>query len=495
MTGMPEIMGGPMIVDWETLAYSCHHGSLPTRPQTLTGVYSNDDYTLSHGTSSASDTTFPLALVHNEQQTTCLQLRYPVLEPLVPYLTGSIDPTLACDLLELYFESQPLAPLHPLSPYILCFLFRRRSFLDATRPRQCKAVLLASVLWAAAETSETSLLAGLQHVRRQVCDRLKLLTIALAQIDVPTGNVDDVVACIYLATIRSTFEHESRAWSSVACSLARELELGRELPTDALPIGQNNRDISMTEEEREIRRRVWWLLYIVDRHLALHEDRLPILSDDECNGLLQPMDDADYQEGNFQTRLHNYGSPFHCTSSSLYGYFLPLMAILGEILDRRRPRHLVQEKVASYKRSLEGLKQRYKEAQGAATVAQNRLVVAYGTYMSYVLRILLTDEQWDVNLVDANCGLSMAFFDAAAHALSAANVVTEILKLDPSLELMPFFFSIFLFRGSFPLVVFATKPKLQQLPDLDQLYAVALRAHEACIITRDAQYLVSDAPY
>jgi hypothetical protein len=351
------------------------------------------------------------------------------------------------------------------------------------------------MLWAAAETSEPSLLAGLQNVRRQVCDRLKLLTIALAQIDVPTGNVDDVVACIYLATIRSTVDHESSTWSSAACSLARELELGRELPADALPTGPNDKDMSMAEEEREIRRRVWWLLYIIDRHLALHENRAPILSDDECSGLLQPMDDADYQEGNFQTRLHNYGSPFHCTGTSLYGYFLPLMALLGEILDRRRPGHSVEEKVASYKRSLEGLEQQYKEAEGAATVAQNRLVVAYGTYMSYVLRILLTCEQWDVNLVDSHGGLSMAFFDAAAHALSAANAISKILKLDPGLELMPFFFSIFLFRGSFPLVVFATKPQLRQLPDLDQLYAVALRAHEACIVTRDIQYLVSNASY
>jgi hypothetical protein len=352
------------------------------------------------------------------------------------------------------------------------------------------------MLWAAAGTSEASFLAGLQHVRRQVCDRLKLLTIALAQMDVPASTVDDVVACIYLATVGSAVEHEGSMWSSAACSLARELELGRELPADALPTDQSNKDMSMAEEEREIRRRVWWLLYIVDRHLALHENRSPILSDEECKGLLQPMDDADYQEGNFQTRLQIYGSPFQCTSSSLYGYFLPLMAILGEILDHRRPRLSVEEKVASYERSLESLKQQCKEALGAAAVAQNRLAIAYGTYMAYVLRILLTHEHWEVNLVDdGDRGLSLAFFDAASHALSAAKAVSDILELDPGLELMPFFFGIFLFRGSFPLLLFATRPQFQQLPDLDQLYAVALRAHEACIVTLDTQYQVSHAPY
>ncbi|KAK4107291.1 hypothetical protein N656DRAFT_680765, partial [Canariomyces notabilis] len=109
---------------------------------------------------------------------------------------------------------------------------------------------------------------------------------------------------------------------------------------------------------------------------------------------------------------------------------------------------------------------------------------AYGTYMVHVLRILLTRGHWEVNLVDnSDRGLSLAFFDAATHTLSTAKAVSDILKLDPGLELMPFFFSIFLSRGSFPLLVFATRLQFQQLPGLHQLYAVALRAHEACIVT------------
>ncbi|KAK4107063.1 hypothetical protein N656DRAFT_561562 [Canariomyces notabilis] len=477
-------------VDLEDAAYYHYNGSLPT----LAGLSTGDEHILrvSLGTPSALDTPFPLlTCVSNIQQPEISrsQLRYPVLEPLVPYLTGSIDLTLAYDLLERYFESRPLTPLYPLSPYVLCFLYRRRSFLNGSRPRQCKAVLLSSMLWAAAEISESSLLAGHQHARRQVCDRLKLLTLALAQIDVPAGNVDDVVACISLATVGSALEHEGSTWSNAACSLARELQLGCELPADALSIHQSDKDSSMAEEEREIRRRVWWLLYIVDRHLALHENRPPVLSDGECSGLLQPMNDMDYQEGNFQARLQIYGSPFQCTSPSLYGFFLPLMAILGEVLDHRRPTLSVAEKVASYERSLECLKQQCKELRGPAAVAQNRLAAAYGTYMVYVLRILLTREHWEVNLVDnSDRGLSLAFFDAATHTLSAAKAVSDILKWDPGLELMPFFFSIFLFWGSFPLLVFASRPQFQQLPGLDQLYAVALRAHEACIVTLDTQY-------
>ena len=38
----------------------------------------------------------------------------------------------------------------------------------------------------------------------------------------------------------------------------------------------------ITEEEREERRRIWWLVYVVDRHLALCYNRPLFLLDIEC---------------------------------------------------------------------------------------------------------------------------------------------------------------------------------------------------------------------
>ncbi|KAI1040933.1 hypothetical protein LB505_006696 [Fusarium chuoi] len=72
-------------------------------------------------------------------------------------------------------------------------------------------------------------------------------------------------------------------WWTAAWGLARELKLGRELPPGPSPATQENMDTDTAddgeggiggsgyvgEEEREERRRIWWLLYIVDRHLAL----------------------------------------------------------------------------------------------------------------------------------------------------------------------------------------------------------------------------------
>ncbi|KAG8411696.1 hypothetical protein J3459_016322 [Metarhizium acridum] len=102
-----------------------------------------------------------------------------------------------------------------------------------------------------------------------------------------SGHIDDVVTYIHLATVVSASEYKgaSLRWWNVAWSMARELKLGRELPpSEPRPSfeqsqmetnGLNEHDILrnspdlITEEEREERRRIWWLVYTVDRHLAL----------------------------------------------------------------------------------------------------------------------------------------------------------------------------------------------------------------------------------
>jgi hypothetical protein len=48
----------------------------------------------------------------------------------------------------------------------------------------------------------------------------------------------------------------------------------------------------MTEEHREERRRTWWLLYIMDRHLALCYNRPLALLDAECDDLLLPLEES-----------------------------------------------------------------------------------------------------------------------------------------------------------------------------------------------------------
>ena len=108
-------------------------------------------------------------------------LKFPVLKPLLPYIESIIPISLACDLLELYFTSSSTTHTHPVSPYILGYVFRKQSFLDGSRPRICSPALLPSMLWLAAQTSDSPFLTSPPSARGRVCQKLLDITIGLLQ--------------------------------------------------------------------------------------------------------------------------------------------------------------------------------------------------------------------------------------------------------------------------------------------------------------------------
>lgn len=533
-------------------------------------------------------------------------LRYPVLEPLIPHLGNIIPLPLACDLLDLYFASSSSAFMHPTSPYVLGYVFRKRSILHPTKPRQCSPALLASMLWVVAQTSDAAFLTASPSSRGRICQRLLELTVNLLRplihaspanesppnfsntvingvalgglgVAMPgsvnadglssetgafgaAGTLDDVATYIHLATVVSASEYKgaSLRWWNAAWSLARELKLGRELPqqppmapqqhsgADIDADGEVDDDVPntpglITEEEREERRRIWWLVYTVDRHLALCYNRPLFLLDIECAGLLQPMDDTLWQAGEFYTgdssihitspsgtpRLRRRGPNFECTGHSIFGYFLPLMTILGEIVDlyhaKKHPRFGISFKSAqewddhsseivrqldAYAQSIKDFEARHlsqpppveastdptmegisetndlehntstpsvhsshsghspKSKRNLEADIQTRIVVAYGTHVMHVLHILLAGK-WDpISLLDDNdlWISSQSFITATGHAVSAAEAIENILEYDPGLEFMPFFFGIYLLQGSFLLLLIADKLQVRLIP-------------------------------
>jgi hypothetical protein len=522
-------------------------------------------------------------------------VRYPVLEPIIPHLGNIIPVSLACDLMDLYFASSSSALMHPTSPYILGYVFRKHSILHPTKPRQCSPALLASILWVVAQTSDAAFLTAPPSARGRICQKLLELTVGLLKplihgpsrtepqqnfsntvingvalgglgVALPgsvnpdgltsdtgafgaAGTLDDVVTYIHLATVVSASEYKgaSLRWWNAAWSLARELKLGRELPQNpsmARPPVETGNDVDaegeadgnaphqpgmITEEEREERRRIWWLVYTVDRHLALCYNRPLFLLDIECDGLLQPMDDTLWQAGEYYTgdssihitspsgtpRIRRRGPNFECTGHSIFGYFLPLMSILGEIVDlyhaKNHPRfgigfrsaqewddHAseIARQLDAYGQSLKefearnisaaladeedqgmtegGMKNALEHEIGTPSVhsvhtsssnhiseadIQTRIVVAYGTHVMHVLHILLTGK-WDpISLLDDNdlWISSQSFINATGHAVSAAEAINYILEYDPGLEFMPFFFGVYLLQGSFLLLLIADK--------------------------------------
>ncbi|KAM0325885.1 hypothetical protein ACHAQA_007188 [Verticillium albo-atrum] len=523
--------------------------------------------------------------------------------------------------------------MHPMSPYVLGYVFRKRSFLHPTKPRVCQPALLASMLWVAAQTSDAPFLTSIPSARGKICQKLLELTVSLLKplIHTPSGEVspatspvidgvalgglgvalpgtmsldaltgesgafgaagklDDVITYIHLATVVSASEYKgaSLRWWNAAWSLARELKLGRELPPSMRPMGPVDGDDgdgeasiglnggastpgSITEEEREERRRIWWLTYIVDRHLALCYNRPLFLLDLECSGLFQPMDDMAYQNGDFdsymgsttdpnlrgdglqQEPLRIRGPHFECTGHSIFGYFLPLMTILGEIVDlhhaRNHPRFGVGFRMArdwdeqaleitrhleAYEHSLKRFEQQYlrrmhpdgeglgpngeqpsgldgTDHTGPADIGtpsvhsvhtnssnrmtesdiQTKIVTAYGTHVMHVLHILLSGK-WDpINLIDDNdlWISSQGFITATGHAVSAAEAISHILEFDPGLEFMPFFFGIYLLQGSFLLLLIADKLQLEASPSVVKACETIVRAHEACVVTLNTEY-------
>ncbi|PHH75593.1 hypothetical protein CDD80_2235 [Ophiocordyceps camponoti-rufipedis] len=524
-------------------------------------------------------------------------LRYPVLGPLVPQLESALLPfSLACDLLDFYFSSSSTVGAHPLSPYVLGFVFRRRSFLHSTRPRRCQPALLASMLWVAAQTSDAALLTSSPAARAVVCQRLLDLTLrllkplvhaplsqtcltsdtsvaaahpldgGLGSMDTLTaecaalgaaGQLDDVATYMHIATVASASEYKgaSLRWWNTAWSLARELKLGREL-SPSVPIkdeldGSRPRGICRShmpdleaEEEREERRRLWWLLYIVDRHLALCFNRPLFLLDIECDGLLLPMDDAAWQTGNFPVHQETAGkvgaleawpneSRFECRGHGIFGFFLPLMTILGEVVDLHHAQNHpscgrgmgasgnwearaeeIRRHIDLYEQSLARLEERCSCGiqlnstsrmgnassrssspsncsihRGTQDEMQTRTIKAYGTHATHVLHILLA-SRWDPSGVidDSDTWLSSgAFFKAASHTVSAADAVGQILEYDPGLELMPFFFGIYLMQGSVLLPLVADELRLEASSSVVRACETIVRAHEACIVTLSSE--------
>lgn len=159
------------------------HTQPPPNSYTLPEESSNTDY-LNHSPSAESPGWMlpsPSTTMYSGAQQQCLayQLRYPVLQPLLPHLSSIMPVSLACDLLELYFQSSSSTFMQPISPYVLGYVFRKGSFLRQHNPRVCSPALLASMLWIGCLTSESPYLSSSPSARSQLSEKMINLTIGL----------------------------------------------------------------------------------------------------------------------------------------------------------------------------------------------------------------------------------------------------------------------------------------------------------------------------
>ncbi|KAL3954364.1 hypothetical protein ACCO45_009927 [Purpureocillium lilacinum] len=467
----------------------------------------------------------------------------------------------ACDLLEVYFCSESATGSNPLSFQILGSVFRRSAFTSPLPPnRRRQPVLLASILMVGCRTTQAVSVLGSEAQCTMLYHKLLDLTTSLLSINVQQRDLEilqkasalspihgyannpitpscqnqfhderallDVISTyIHLGTALSASESRlaSMKWWTAAMTLARELRLFEELP---LP--QRGRQI-LDEEHREERRRIWWLLYAADRHTALSYNRPIFLRDAECGQLLLPMAERSWQDGSFDPGSNERSRQdmaascrlgpriamrLMCTDTSLFGCFLPLMFILGEIVNehqynaqshggrgaddgsvRGRRTAEIRDHLAIYHASLQSLELGIQDSRGtlpaSATLAiHDRLALLYGTCVMHVLHVLLADK-WDPIELLEDCGewiASEMFVDTANHAVLAAEAVDQILKLDPALKFMPFFFGVYLLQSSFHILLFADRLHSDMLPELHRSCEIVARAHEACTLVFDTDY-------
>lgn len=259
--------------------------------------------------------------------------------------------------------------------------------------------------------------------------------------------------------------------------------------------------------------------------------------DNECEDLYQPVADTLWQAGEFYTGNSGpkrKGLSFQCTSHDVFGFFLPLMTILGDIVDmnaqKNHPRFgqrtswesfesEITHQLEQYAYSL----QEFKTQHGCGAPGddsadpirgecahQTRKVVAYATHIMHVLHILLHGK-WDpvALLEDDNMWIcSQSFLAATSNAISAAHAVEEILELDPDLSFMPYFFGMvsatptlpsarhsltvpqYLLQGSLILLLLADKLSTETNEGVIQACETIVRAHEAAVVTLSTEYQV-----
>jgi len=257
-------------------------------------------------------------------------------------------------------------------------------------------------------------------------------------------------------------------------------------------------------ETQEEGRRVYWLLYCLDHHLSLSYDSLPCIQDAEVCELFIPLPEEVWRsldDLSTYTGPRTYGPPVLVTGTGFFQWFLPLMALLGDVIRihnrRLHPRlgvledgadvMLVEALLASCARSIAEVEHNFKTVglDGAVPArellspastehtttspggqtpdaslkgrAQAQLVTAYSTFILHVLHVLLHGK-WDaVSMLDNDDEVpwipSIVFAKAAQHAIAASEAVEHILRCDPELTFSPYLFGIYLLQDSFILLL------------------------------------------
>lgn len=232
---------------------------------------------------------------------------------------------------------------------------------------------------------------------------------------------------------------------------------------------------------------------------------------------------------------------FTCNDHSIFGFFLPLMTITGELINLNQAKNhpmlgtrlqgkeawdvqvnellrqldtfqMMVQAFANQTPAAESLSEPPPRSPPSAPALSRPIlpdatnvgdgsrssyhswhtqtVVAYSSYLVHVLHILLMGR-WDpvALLEDKDFWTSSpTFATTISHALDAASALEQILHYDPDISFMPYFFGIQLLQGSFLLLLIVERLQKEAGEGILKACELVIRATESCVVTLNTEY-------
>lgn len=417
---------------------------------------------------------------------------YPVLDPIIAEI-DFMPIQLVSEFLEIYFTDH----IYAVAPVL-----RRSSLLNYTAPRKCSPVLLYSILYVSAHVCNHPLMTSTPDFKSgltsKLLDRLMSYMRPWRNDNSHEYDLDEIIAYINVGVVSSAseFKGPSMRWWAVAWCMARVLKLNKEIP-------------HMPEETREERRRAWWTLFMIDRHLSLCNNRPCTLLDSESMEIFFPVSDDIWSSDKplqppEEDRNRRRGPQWTAIEVGLFGLYLPLMTLLGGIIDIHflgmspilsGKEHVLKLLRESYRHKLNTFQFSLEEYYSHIT-KPSILLRAWKEYCQCCINVfyILLEGFWDPTdmLDDIDVLLNDARFTQCQHnSIQAAKHVEHILTLDSDLQVIPFFFGIQLLQAGFIPFCMSERYGSHTSTDVAQACEMFVRAHEVCILTLNTQYQVN----
>jgi hypothetical protein len=276
-------------------------------------------------------------------------------------------------------------------------------------------------------------------------------------------------------------------------------------------------------EELRVKQRVWWTLYIWDKHLALRYNQPPSITDAECQqiGFPEPSEQAGTGPGpynpeqNFSEQPHVIGIPRNPRSLSILDLLVPLMSTLGLVMNMHLSadqswtegtglaansiRDAYASTVAARLNELESCvaAMRFQEPNegpnAPASTQQQRchrdLMAAYAQYILHLMHCLIRHPIDRLSVLSYLRTAPQDLPSLIHHSTSAVSSLRSVLALDHDLGFKTMFFGLFLYHGSTLPWAMASEGKSNASKDMVAACQTYVRAYEIANTTYQAEYL------